>query len=231
MEKRRILVAEDTELFLEIQSSFLKRDSFELFTARSGQEAIDMARQVLPHLILMSFTLPDISGDKVCASVKAVPELIDTRVAIVTDDFDTESQMKCIDEGCDGIVTRPFEKEKLLETVQKLLGETFRRKPRYRVEIPCALYFDNEAVPGVMLDISEIGCRVQMEEAVDHGTSFGVGFNLPDTEHSVNWKGEVRWNSGAGTELKTGIEFIQAPGDEVQILSDILAAMNTSDRL
>lgn len=231
MEKRRILLAEDTELFLEIESSFLKRDSFELHTARSGKEAIEKALQIHPHLILLSFMMPDIGGDEVCAIVKADPQLPDTRVVIVTADHGEESLTRCIDAGCDGIVTRPFGKEKLLETVQKLLGETFRKKPRYQVEIPCALYLEHEAVPVTMVDISEIGCRVTMEELVDSNVSLGVGFNLPDTEHSVNWKGVVRWNTGSGGNHSVGIEFINAPADEALILRDILAAMEISDRI
>jgi CheY-like chemotaxis protein len=231
VEKRRILLAEDTELFLEIESSFLQRDSFELYKARSGKEALEKALQIHPHLLLLSFMMPDIGGDEVCAAIKADPQLLDTRVVIVTADHGEESLTRCIDAGCDGIVTRPFGKEKLLETVQKLLGETFRKKPRYQVEIPCALYLEHEAVPATMMDISEIGCRVTMEEPVDSNVSLGVGFNLPDTEHSVNWKGVVRWNTGAGGNHSAGIEFIHAPEDEAQVLRDILASMEISDRI
>lgn len=231
MEKRRILLAEDTELFLEIQTSFLRRDSFELFTARSGQEALQTAIDVKPHLVLLSNMMPDLSGDEVCSAIKTIPELIDTRIAVVTDDLDTESQMKCVDAGCDGIVTRPFGKEQLLETVQKLLGETFRRKPRFRVQIQCALYLASEAVPATMVDISEIGCRVGMEEIIIEGSNIGIGFSFPDTEHPVSWKGVVRWTAGSGTALSAGIEFIDPPADEVQVLSDILAAMEASERL
>ena len=231
MEKRRILLAEDTELFLEIESSFLKRDSLELYKARTGKEALEKALQIHPHLILLSFMMPDIGGDEVCAIVKADPQLPDTRVVIVTADHGEESLTRCIDAGCDGIVTKPFGKEKLLETVQKLLGETFRKKPRYRVEIPGALYLEHEAIPVTMVDISEIGCRVTMEEPVENSVSLGVGFNLPDTEHSVNWKGIVRWNTGPDGNHSAGIEFTNAPADEALILKDILAAMEISDRI
>jgi CheY-like chemotaxis protein len=231
LEKRRILVAEDTELFLVIESSFLKRDSFELYTARTGKEALEKALKVQPHLVLLSFMMPDIGGDEICSAIKANPKLIDTRVVIVTADHSQESHTRCIDAGCDGIVTRPFGKDQLLETVQKLLGQTFRRKPRYRVDIPCALYLANEAIPAIMVDISEIGCRVKMEESVDGDLPLGVGFNLPDTEHSVNWTGKIQWNAGSGSELSAGIEFVQPPEDEVEILADILAVMDASERL
>jgi CheY-like chemotaxis protein len=231
VEKRRILVAEDTELFLVIESSFLKRDSFDLYTARTGKEALEKALKVQPHLVLISLMMPDIGGDEICSAIKANPKLIDTRVVIVTADHGEESLTRCIDAGCDGIVTRPFDKDQLLETVQKLLGQTFRRKPRYRVEIPCALYLASEALPAIMVDISEIGCRVKMEESVDKDHPLGVGFNLPDTEHSVNWKGKIQWIAGSGSALSAGIEFVQPPEAEVEILADILAGMDASERL
>jgi CheY-like chemotaxis protein len=234
MEKRRILLVDDSKLFLEMQRTFLNRDSFELHTAISGRQALDSAIKLQPHLILISFAMPDMSGDEICSAVKKDLGFSNTKVVIVTDEYAEETLTKCIDAGCDGIVTRPFDKEALLETVQKLLGETFRRKPRFRVHLPCAVYLEREGVPGIMLDISEIGCRVTAEESLKKDMVIGVGFNLPDTEQPVNWNGVVRWSvprhGGKGHSV-FGVEFTDTPDSELEILQDILASMPNSSRL
>ncbi|MCJ7499181.1 PilZ domain-containing protein, partial [bacterium] len=152
----------------------------------------------------------------------------------VTDAHGEDTLTRCVDARCDGIVTRPFDKEKLLETVQKLLGETFRRKTRYRVHQPCAIYLEREGVPGTMLDISEIGCRIMAEDSLEKGTVLGVGFNLPDTEQPVNWNGIVRWSvphRGDGGHSVSGVEFMDTPASELEVLQDILAAMPNSSHL
>jgi CheY-like chemotaxis protein len=234
MEKRRILLVDDSKLFLEMQRTFLNRDSFELHAAGTGRQALDSAARLLPHLILISFVMPDIPGDEICSAIKKDLGLSDTKVVIVADEYAEDTFTKCIDAGCDGLVTKPFNKEALLETVQKLLDETFRRKPRFRVHLPCAVYLEREGVPGIMLDISEIGCRVTAEESIKKDSVIGVGFSLPDTEHPVNWSGVVRWSvprhGGEGHSV-FGVEFTDTPHDELEILQDILASMPNSSRL
>jgi len=234
MEKRKILLADNTELFLEMERSYLNRENFDLHTARTGKEALDKSLSWQPHLILLSFSMPDIPGDVICTTIKKDLGFSNTKVVIVTDEYGEEILARCIDAGCDGIVTRPFNKEKLLETVQKLLGETFRQKPRFRVHLPCAVYLERVGVPGTILDISEIGCRITAEESLEKGTIIGVGFNLPDTEQPVNWKGIIRWavpHRGDEGHSILGVQFKDTPGSELEILQDILASMPTSSRL
>jgi len=234
MEKRKILLVDDTELFLEMERTYLNRDSFDLYTARTGREALDKSLKLQPHLILLSFSMPDIPGNEICSTIKRDLGFSNTKVVIVTDEYGEETLTRCIDAGCDGIVTRPFDKDKLLETVQKLLGETFRQKPRYRIHLPCAVYMERVGVPGTMLDISEIGCRITAEDSFEMGTVIGVGFNLPDTEQPVNWSGIVRWSvphRGDEDHSVFGVEFMDTPGSELVILQDILASMPNSSRL
>jgi CheY-like chemotaxis protein len=234
LEKRKILLADDSKLFLEMQRTLLNRDSFDLYTARTGRETLDNTIKLQPHLILLSFTMPDMPGDEICSAIKKDLGFSNTKIVIVTDDYGEETGTRCVDAGCDGIVTRPFEREKLLETVQKLLGETFRKKPRYRVHLPCAVYLEREGVPGTILDISEIGCRITAEDSLEKGTVIGVGFNLPDTEQPVKWSGIVRWSvphRGDEDHSVFGVQFMDTPGSELEILQDILASMPNSSRL
>lgn len=234
MEKRKILLVDDSKLFLEMQRTYLNRDSFELYTAHTGREAMDSSIKLQPHLILLSFSMPDMPGDEICSAIKKDLGFSNTKVVIVADEYGEEVLTRCVDAGCDGIVTKPFDKEALLETVQKLLGETFRKKPRYRIHLPCAVYLKREGVPGIMLDISEIGCRIAAEESLQKGTTIGVGFSLPDTEQPVKWNGIIRWtvpHRGDEGHSVFGVEFQDTTDNELEILQDILASMPNSSRL
>lgn len=234
MEKRKILIADSFRPSPEREWGHLKRDSFDLHRADTGKKALDLTLKVAPHLVLFSSALPDLSAEEFCSSIKKDPDLSRTKVAIVTTDQDADSLARYIDAGCDGIVTRPFDKEKLLETVQKLLGETFRRMTRMSVRLPCALYLERIGIPGTMLDISEIGCRVTTEDFLEKGTIVGVGFNLPDTDQPVKWEGVVHWSLPHWDEeghTVMGIEFMETAQEELEALQDILASMPESSRL
>lgn len=233
-DKRIILLAEDTELLLEIQRSLLQRESFELLTARTGEQTIEKALEVKPHLIILSDVMPDTSGREVCSIIKSDPVMHGTKVIIATSNPTREALADCVDAGCDGIVTKPFEREKLLESVQKLLGETFRRKPRFRMETQCAVYIDRKGLPAAMVDISEIGCRLEMDDPPAKDTQVEVSFDLPETVQSVNWKGVVRWSIPVNARSEftgIGVEFLGVPVEEVEILGDILDSMPEERRL
>ncbi len=233
MEKRKILLADDTALFLEMEKTYLSRDKFELSIARSGRETLQKALAERPHLILLSLVLPDVSGEDICRTIKADPEFPDTRVVIVTGDHDERTLTRCIDAGCDGIVTKPFDKDQLLETVQKLLGETFRREPRYVVEIPCAIYLEREGIPGTIIDLSAVGCRIRTEDPLPLAGSIGLGFSLPETDQPVHWKAIVRWVASTGSDGThlSGVEYAYPPAGDLQTLQDILASMPARHRL
>lgn len=234
MDKRTILIAEDNQLLLEIQRSLLQRESFNLHTARSGKEAVEIATRLKPHLILLSEIMPDTTGKEVCMAIRSNPVLKGSKIIIAVSNPDKRILAEYVDAGFDEIVTKPFVKEKLLESVQKLLGETFRRKPRFKVEIPCAVYLDRQGVPVVMMDISEIGCRLEMDDPPAGGTVLEVSFDLPDTVQSVNWKGIVRWSvkTGRGSDFSgIGVEFADPPADDLEILRDILDSMPEERKL
>jgi CheY-like chemotaxis protein len=227
-DKRVILLAEDTELLLEIQRSLLQRESFDLITARTGEQALEKAVELKPHLIILSDIMSDSSGREVCSTIKSDPAMHGTKVIIATSNPSREVLAECVDAGCDGIVTKPFEREKLLESVQKLLGETFRRKPRFQVDIQCAVYVNRQGFPANMLDISEIGCRLEMDDPPTGDTRVEVSFDLPETVQSVNWKGIVRWSVPKKRKSEfsgIGVEFIDVPMEETDILRDILDYM------
>ena len=230
--KKRILLVEDTELLLKIEHSLLKRESFELYTARTAREALEKTIHLRPDLVMLSLIMPDMRGDEVCSTLKADPDFRNLKVVICTSDSDEASLSSIVDAGCDGIVTKPLDKDRLFETVHKLLGEALRRKPRFRVQVPCAVYVGGEGLPGAIVDLSEIGCRLEMENPPDSSTVIEVGFDLPDTAQAVRWDGEVRWRillkSGQG---KIGVEFHGMPTDELANLHDILEAMPEKAKL
>ena len=67
---KNLLLVDDVELFLAMEKSFLQRREFILHTAKSGREALEKAKAIMPDLILLDLHMPDISGDKVCSQLK-----------------------------------------------------------------------------------------------------------------------------------------------------------------
>ena len=75
-----ILIADDDRDFMEILSTKLLAEKYEIAEARNGQEAIDKAKSLIPDLIIMDIKMPDVNGTEAVLEIKSVPETRDTKI-------------------------------------------------------------------------------------------------------------------------------------------------------
>ncbi|WP_457565721.1 response regulator, partial [Caldithrix abyssi] len=66
VEKFKILAVDDNPINLKLLSSALINSDYEIYTASSGQQALELANSVLPDLILLDVMMPDMDGYEVC---------------------------------------------------------------------------------------------------------------------------------------------------------------------
>ncbi|MGC9341156.1 MAG: response regulator, partial [Bacteroidales bacterium] len=80
----KILVVDDEEDIVEFVSYNLKREGFNVNTARNGREAIEIADKFHPHLILLDIMMPQMDGIEACEELRSMPDLSDTLIAFLT---------------------------------------------------------------------------------------------------------------------------------------------------
>ena len=123
----RILLVEDNEMNRDMLSRRLARQGFEVITAGDGPEGIASAQAVLPDLILMDMSLPEIDGWEATKRLKAdgatqhIPVIALTAHAMVTDRY------KALQAGCDEYDTKPVEFQRLMSKIQSVLARPVRR--------------------------------------------------------------------------------------------------------
>ena len=83
-DSRRILLADDVELFLKLEATFFNRNEFDLMTARSGNEALRIIQEAEPELVFMDLYMPDMDGDECCRLVKADQRFRHVPIIMVT---------------------------------------------------------------------------------------------------------------------------------------------------
>lgn len=82
--RKKILLADDVELFLELEKTFFRRESFELLIARTGQQAWDLTQAETPDLVFMDLFMPGMDGDAACRLIKQQPQTASIPVVMVT---------------------------------------------------------------------------------------------------------------------------------------------------
>ena len=116
---RRILVIEDQEDNRRIVRDLLASAGYESIEVDAGEEAAAVAQTQHPDLILMDIQLPGIDGYEATRRIKANPALRRIPVIAVTSYALSGDEVKAIEAGCVGYVTKPFSPRALLAKIRE----------------------------------------------------------------------------------------------------------------
>ena len=119
---KTILIVEDHELNMKLWNDVLEAQGYGLLKTSLGLEAIGMAGEHRPNLILLDIRLPDISGFDVARRLKADEATQSIPVIALTAFAQAEHQREALASGCDGYISKPVNVLNFLRTVQTWLG-------------------------------------------------------------------------------------------------------------
>jgi PAS domain S-box-containing protein len=118
----RILVVDDDPIMLRLVSRVLREAGHEIVPAASGTEALHLAKEEAPDLIVLDVVLPDLDGIGVCRRIKENPASKDAYVILLSGQRTrSENQAVGLEAGADGYVTRPISNRELLARVEAML--------------------------------------------------------------------------------------------------------------
>lgn len=120
---KKILIADDEPDILEIISFNLKKEGYEIFTAKNGDEAFDKANVFLPDLIILDVMMPKKNGMEVCQMLRSNVKFKETLIIFLTALNDESSHIKGFETGADDYVNKPISPKVLVSRVNAL----FRR--------------------------------------------------------------------------------------------------------
>ncbi len=116
-----ILLVDDEPDILEIVSYNLIEEGYKVFTAENGVEAIKVAEDKKPHLIILDVMMPEMDGIEACEKLRTIPELENTIITFLTARGEDYSQVAGFDAGADDYITKPIRPKVLVSKVKALL--------------------------------------------------------------------------------------------------------------
>ncbi|MCM0021998.1 MAG: response regulator [Tagaea sp.] len=119
---KTVLIVEDNELNMKLFHDLLEAHGYATLQTKDGIEAMKIARQKRPDLILMDIQLPEVSGLEVTKWLKEDPELRVIPVIAVTAFAMKGDEDKIRQGGCEAYIAKPISVAKFLETVQRFLN-------------------------------------------------------------------------------------------------------------
>lgn len=119
----RILIVDDEPFMLRLIETSLKKAGFDLISCRSGEQALDLAAQQRPSLIIMDLMMPGMDGFTTLQHLKAKPDLGKVPVIMLTAKGHKFTQEKAEEGGVDAFLTKPFSPSQLVEEARKLIAK------------------------------------------------------------------------------------------------------------
>lgn len=119
---KTVLIVEDNELNMKLFHDLLEANGYQTIQTRSGSEALKLAREHRPDLVLMDIQLPEVSGLEVTKWIKDDEDLRHIPVVAVTAFAMKGDEERIRAGGCEAYISKPISVAKFLETVRSFLG-------------------------------------------------------------------------------------------------------------
>lgn len=124
----KVLIVDDEPDILEFLSYNLRKENYQVFTASNGKSGIEMARQVLPDLIILDIMMPEMDGIEVCRKLREMKEFRHTTIAFLTARNEDYTQIAALDYGGDDYITKPIKPGVFLSRIKALLRRSERQE-------------------------------------------------------------------------------------------------------
>ena len=117
----KILLVDDESDILEFLSYNINKEGFEVHTANNGKEAIEIAKKITPHLILLDVMMPEMDGIETCEILRQDKKLQNTIIAFLTARGEDYSQIAGFEAGGDDYIAKPVKPKVLISRIKALL--------------------------------------------------------------------------------------------------------------
>ncbi|MEQ1618246.1 MAG: phosphate regulon transcriptional regulator PhoB [Terricaulis sp.] len=116
-----VLVAEDEAALAELLKYNLEREGYRVSSASDGEEALLLAEEAVPDLIILDWMLPKATGIEVCRQLRARQDTRNTPIVILTARGEESDRVRGLDMGADDYITKPFSMSELLARLRAVM--------------------------------------------------------------------------------------------------------------
>lgn len=221
-----VIVADQSEAFLMYVSILLQRLNFEVLPLGTGQHVLSMAKAILPDLLILGVSLPDMKGIDVVRALKR-DEACLTIPVIIAGDKDTDGKI-FLDHGCHDYVTKPIALDQLYKSIGSSGVFPHHQRTFMRIPFPekIVLSTADQQFECQAVSLSEGGIYIRRKLPLPRGCVLDITLPLPGGV-TLNLAGEVIYTkqlSGDRMTLPPGmaVRFREVGQQDALILRDFV---------
>ncbi|MEB0260160.1 MULTISPECIES: response regulator transcription factor [unclassified Mucilaginibacter] len=119
--KQKILIVDDEPDILELIEYNLKKEGYQVYSARNGQEAVAEAKRTQPDLIVLDIMMPKMDGIEACRIMRTMPEFKNTFMVFLTARSEEYSEIAGFNVGADDYIAKPIKPRALVSRINAIL--------------------------------------------------------------------------------------------------------------
>ena len=121
MSKGRVLLVEDDQALVELLIFHLRKAEFDVEATADGEDALLIARESPPDLVILDWMIEGVSGIEVCRRLRRLPEAANVPIIMLTARTEEADRVRGLETGADDYVTKPFSPKELVARVAAVL--------------------------------------------------------------------------------------------------------------
>lgn len=125
MDKKRILIVDDEPYIVKGLATLLRSQHYDVLTAMDGMQATNLAMKQRPDLILLDIGMPAGDGHVVAERIRNSTTVMDVPIIFLTARQSADDRQRAIAAGADRYITKPFDPDELLATIDEVFGRSF----------------------------------------------------------------------------------------------------------
>jgi len=228
-----ILLADDSKTFLMYVGLLVKRLGYHIYVAKDGVEAIKLAKEKKPSLIVLDYLMPRIDGSSCLSIIRKDEEIGNTPVIILTSSGSEATRNEFMSLGCCGFLKKPVNIKELYGAIRKCMkGSNNRMNIRASLLVKAVIECDDEKRELFASNLSADGMFLRTIAPFGAGKEMDIAFYV-DQEDPVELKGTVVYMNELNNEIEPepgmGIRFIEVPEDVKQRINYFLMQQLTGD--
>ncbi|MCS6821284.1 MAG: response regulator transcription factor [Microscillaceae bacterium] len=142
---QRILIVDDEPDIVELLQYNLIKAGYNVETATNGKEAIEMAKNFKPELILMDIMMPKMDGVEAARQIREIPEIQNCFIVFLTARVEEYSEVAAFDVGADDYIIKPIKPRALLSRIAALFRRERRNEKAHEKIVLGELIIDRES--------------------------------------------------------------------------------------
>jgi len=120
---KTIVIADDEPHVLRSLEFILKKQGYNVVTAKNGEEALERVKESSPDLVFLDIQMPKMDGNTVLRNLRDDPDYENLYIVMITAKGQEADRLHSLEAGANEYITKPYSPRKLIGRVKEILGE------------------------------------------------------------------------------------------------------------